>query len=81
MAEPLDTEMPMARLASRPDAVLVVGTMCHCDEPDECDDHWELYLCSEENAAYSAENEGHVGRAWTMRKSDLDEIVRRLSDG
>lgn len=22
---------------------LVVGTMCHCGEPDECSDHWQFF--------------------------------------
>lgn len=49
---------------------LVVGSMCHCDEPDECDDHWELYLNAE-----MAEDGEHVRRGSTPNEAELRGIV------
>lgn len=49
---------------------LVVGSMCHCDEPDECSGHWEFYT----EAAMSDDGE-HVRTGRYLSEAQMRAIV------
>lgn len=50
---------------------LVVGTMCHCDNPEDCDDHWELF--SKPNGFDPDERTMLFGSV--LNKAQMDAIV------
>ena len=51
---------------------LVVGTMCHCDDPDECYDHWEFYKVDDPSAVPPS---GHVGRGRELTENEMRAIA------
>lgn len=57
---------------------LVVGSMCHCDDPDDCFDHWELFVLP---PGVEMDDEGHVGRAQTMDEAMLRRLVALAKAG
>jgi hypothetical protein len=59
------------RAAEELPAGLVVGTMCHCDVPDDCWDHWELYYDAE---GFRPET-GNLRTGRQLDGSDLRNIV------
>lgn len=60
-------------LTAQPDLPtnLVVGTMCHCDEPDECSDHWEFFT----EAKMSPSGGGIVSRGRGLSESQMRAIA------
>lgn len=49
---------------------LVVASMCHCDFPDDCDDHWEFYASAE----MSRDGE-HARRATELTETEMRALV------
>lgn len=59
---------------------LIVGTMCHCDDPDECDDHWELFYDVD---GYDEET-GHLRSGRQMNEAQMRavaDLVNAHADG
>lgn len=54
---------------------LVVGTMCHCDDPENDYDHWSLFTRAE--MGFDGE---HVRRGATLNKAEMDAIVAIVTD-
>lgn len=50
---------------------LHVGTMCHCDDPDDCDDHWEFFI----DPVFSEWNPGNVRRGRKPTEADMRAIA------
>lgn len=51
---------------------IVVGTMCHCDDPDNCYDHWEFFA---NPAGYAAES-GHVARGGALTVDEMRSMAK-----
>ena len=50
---------------------LVVGTMCHCADPNECDDHWEFFV----DPVGFDEEEGTLRSARRLTEEEMREIA------
>ncbi len=54
---------------------LIVGPMCHCDDPDECHDHWEFFT----NATMGYSSPESVARGSHLTKAEMDAIVEKVT--
>jgi hypothetical protein len=53
-------------------ADLVVGTMCHCGDPDDCSDHWEFFT----NAVQGRTSPDHVARGRKLTERQMRAVAR-----
>lgn len=50
---------------------LIVGTMCHCDDPDDCYDHWEFFT----DAEMGSTSEDHVRTGRPLNERQMRAIA------
>jgi hypothetical protein len=50
---------------------LIVGTMCHCDDPEDCSDHWDFFY----DATMGTTSEDHVAWGKTLSEDQMRAIA------
>lgn len=58
---------------------LVVGTMCHCDEPDECEEHWRFFT-----NPVGLRDDGHLRSGCSLTELEMRaiaDLVRAVMEG
>lgn len=59
---------------------LIVGTMCHCDDPDMCDNHWEFF----KDPVMGNTSPDHVRVGSGLNVKDMRaiaELVKKMNSG